>query len=951
MKEFKYRKQIMRSSVVFGLVISFAVISVVVSAKATDQPDEPLQWPEVKVEHQPVTWWNWHGSAVNKKDLERLMKKYYKAGLGGVNIMATYGAKGYEDQYIDFLTPRWMEMLSYTSTLADQMNMTVDLEATTGWNMGGPWVRFEDAAKRVVHETYTLLGGQKLTEPVQYLQEPYTNLEHLPREPISANPLLHRENLYWIRYERDLPLLSLMAYSEDGEVLELTDKVNREGKLDWTAPAGKWHLYAVFLGTGGKTVERAAPGGAGWQLDYLSKDPVIRQMNQFERAFSKAGYEMDELIRAFHDDSFEQYTDWTEGFFEAFKKLQGYDLRAHLPALFGKGTEEKVSRIKSDYRETVSHLIIEEHTASWTKWAHDKGVKTINQAAYGSPAHPLDNWAASDQPENTGGGPLDESGQSNHPIAYSKLASSAAHVTGKKVISQETSTWLYGHFQNSLADIKDGEIDKIFLNGSNKIAYHSTSYSPKEAEWPGWVFYAATHFEPTNPIWRDFPKLNSYVSRVSSFLQSGSPGNDILLYYPVYNIWHDEGELAMHLPQIPDVLKETANILKRQGYTFDYISDKQIKHTTYKNGRLITEGGNGYQTIVLPSVQYLPVETLDYLTDLAEEGATIIFSGGLPGDVPGFGNLKERRRRFEKLIEGLKDFRNRDNNEGNVFISQEAGANIVPANANVSREPMVDQGLRFVRRSYGGGHHYFIKNYSSREINEYVPLATDAQSVAIFDPMEKTAGMAATRTNDQNRTEVLLQLKPEETCILRTFRGKSRGKEWQYIEESDDVWFIEDWDLSFVDGGPTLPSGFSTDEPMPWTEKGGEEAKWFAGTAQYSTTFQKPSDSGADEWILDLGALYHSARVELNGEHIATLISPPFQVNITDALQEGENELTLKVTNLAANRIRYMEQKDMEWPQFYNIGLHFNASGWSVMKSGLEGPVHLIPAEQKDISQ
>ena len=83
----------MKYPLVFVLVISFAVISEVVSAKGANQPNEPLQWPEVKVEHKPVTWWNWHGSAVNKKELKRLMKEYHKAGLGGVNIMATYGAK------------------------------------------------------------------------------------------------------------------------------------------------------------------------------------------------------------------------------------------------------------------------------------------------------------------------------------------------------------------------------------------------------------------------------------------------------------------------------------------------------------------------------------------------------------------------------------------------------------------------------------------------------------------------------------------------------------------------------------------------------------------------------------------------------------------------------------------------------------------------------------------
>jgi len=81
-----------------------------------------------------------------------------------------------------------------------------------------------------------------------------------------------------------------MAYSAEGKTLGLTDKIEKDGELDWIAPSGEWKLYALFLGTGGNTVERAAPGGVGWMIDYLSTGPMVLQMNQFEEAFSQAGY-------------------------------------------------------------------------------------------------------------------------------------------------------------------------------------------------------------------------------------------------------------------------------------------------------------------------------------------------------------------------------------------------------------------------------------------------------------------------------------------------------------------------------------------------------------------------------------------------------------------------------------------------------------------------------------
>ena len=70
----------------------------------------------------------------------------------------------------------------------------------------------------------------------------------------------------------------------------------------------------------------------------------------------------------------------------------------------------------------------------------------------------------------------------------------------------------------------------------NHIFYHGTCFSPQEAPWPGWLFYAAVHFHPNNPFWEDFKYLNQYVTRVQSFLQDGTPDNDVLLYYNIADV-------------------------------------------------------------------------------------------------------------------------------------------------------------------------------------------------------------------------------------------------------------------------------------------------------------------------------------------------------------------------------------------------------------------------------
>ena len=80
----------------------------------------------------------------------------------------------------------------------------------------------------------------------------------------------------------------------------------------------------------------------------------------------------------------------------------------------------------------------------------------------------------------------------------------------------------------------------MFVSGVNHMFFHGTPYSPKEAEWPGWLFYASINMSPTNSIWRDAPSFFHYITRCQSFLQMGRPDNDFLIYLPVYDMWNEQ---------------------------------------------------------------------------------------------------------------------------------------------------------------------------------------------------------------------------------------------------------------------------------------------------------------------------------------------------------------------------------------------------------------------------
>ena len=112
------------------------------------------------------------GSAVDKTNLTRELQRYHDAGLGGVHIIPIYGAKGWESNYIRYLSPQWMEMMGCTVTEAHRLGMGVDMTTGTGWCFGGPDVSDHDANASVVVKTYDLGAGRKAEGKIRTAKPP-----------------------------------------------------------------------------------------------------------------------------------------------------------------------------------------------------------------------------------------------------------------------------------------------------------------------------------------------------------------------------------------------------------------------------------------------------------------------------------------------------------------------------------------------------------------------------------------------------------------------------------------------------------------------------------------------------------------------------------------------------------------------------------------------------------
>ena len=132
------------------------------SAERMTAAPADLSWPTISREQRPWAYWWWLASAVDQTNLTRELTRYRDAGIGGVHIIPIYGARGYETNFIPYLTPRWMEMLRYTCSEAERLGLGVDMTTGSGWCFGGPRITDEEANASVVTNKAEVAPGAKL---------------------------------------------------------------------------------------------------------------------------------------------------------------------------------------------------------------------------------------------------------------------------------------------------------------------------------------------------------------------------------------------------------------------------------------------------------------------------------------------------------------------------------------------------------------------------------------------------------------------------------------------------------------------------------------------------------------------------------------------------------------------------------------------------------------------
>ena len=852
--------------------------------------------PAVFSTAKPWAYWWWPGSAVTEKGITYNLESFAKAGFGGLHIIPIYGAKGYEEQFQSFLGPGWQAKFSFVLKEAQRLHLGIDMTLGTGWPLGGPQIKSENAAKSYKIEEVQIPKGSTYTRP------------------------------------KDCKAASI--YVNDVFVNHLTASFHAD------SADTKVVLFRQVLTN--QQVKRAAPGGEGLVMDHFNKKAFEVYREAFVPLLSKAH----PPLRALYNDSYEVYgANFTPDFFDKFQALNGYDLRIYLNVLAKtKATSVNENHIWADYHRTIAALLLSEFTEPFAQWITRMGFISRDQA-HGSPGNLLDLYAAVDIPETEffGSKPFKIPGYRVDPdydtlrfgipdVRNLKLASSAANLLGKKRVSAETATWLGNHFQVSLSQVKP-VVDQVFIGGVNHIFYHGATYSPPEIAWPGWLFYASTNFNPQSHFWEALPELNRYIETCQTMLQALPTDADVLMYFPMDDIWHERNgygklhPLDLHANSRDWMVNTSfghwSSLMQDKGFQLDYISDlllKKLKISPRKT--FITSAGGEYKLLLIPAPHFMGLETIELLASWVKQGLPVYFLEHAPLLRNTFLFSGDQQARWDAAWQILHT----------RWVADPVN---ILARHRVAQEKIAEQGISFIRKKSGSGAQYFLANLSNQFTEGMVQLAKMGTAVSIEDPLVGSK-IETKLTKDK---QFFLHLAPGQSVIVRSL---ATGKSLPAPLLTKVLISPKQISLQFPAGGP---SAQKMDSLRFWTVDSTSHDYWGKGT--YAFDFDASPDQIGQKLVMHLDQVRDWVRVRLNGKDLGIIWSLPYQIQIPAGLLQARNHVEFEVTNVSANRIRKLDRDHVTWKNFYEINFvdiqyrPFDASKWSVTESGLQGPIYL----------
>lgn len=736
---------------------------------------------------------------------------------------------------------------------------------------------------------------------------------------------------------RDQPEPSDLALNIDPtKVVDISEHMAADGKLTWNAPEGEWVILRTGMTPTGVTNNPAGPDGTGLEIDKMSKRHVSTHFDAFiGKILERIPAEDRKTFKVVVQDSYESGGEnFTDGFLDAFKERYGYDALPFLPAYFGKvvGSENQSDRFLWDLRRLIADKIAYDYVGGFREICHKHGLRTWleNYGHWGFPAEFLMYGGQSDE---VGGEywlpnafPSWENDLGN---IENRAASSCAHIYGKNLVSAESNTSGGPAFSRVPADAKQ-RTDKYFAEGVNNTLFHVYIHQPDVDKFPGTNAWFGTEFNRANTWFSHIDLFIDYIKRCNYMLRQGLNMADV-----AYFIGEDTPKMTgIQDPALP------------VGYQFDYINAEVIlRDASVKNGLITLPHGTTYRILVLPKVETMRPELLAKIKQLVMDGAVVL--GPPPTHSPSLENQPEADASVKAMaselwgaVDGVK-VTSAKVGKGQLFTG--VSLEDVFSEIGCVEDCKIPAGvpINYGHRKMDETDIYFITNQSEAVQEADLTFRVGEMQPELFNPITGTIRKLTEFTSVSETTTVPIVLEGYESAFI-VFRKKGEPiagtKNFPKPTQVTDLKAV--WDVSF-DSPLTNPAPIRLDQLQDLATSADENIKYFSGNLIYATTFEfDPTTAKGETIYLDLGEVSKMAKVWVNDQYVGGAWTPPYRVNISDALKEGTNTLRIDVVNTWVNRMigdkTLPKEKRETW-----AGINPYEPNSQLQKSGLLGPVVL----------
>ena len=713
---------------------------------------------------RPHTWWHWMNGNITKEGITADLEAMAEVGVGGAQIF-NVGDKGSVNipvGPVDYMSDEWLELVRHAVKEAKRLGLEICMHNCAGWSSsGGPWITPEYAMKKVTFSEASVSGPKatavQLTQPAAvrgYYQEiaviafptPANSSYRLSRASVKAE----FESTYGIDLDQSKAPADAIIPSDS--VVDISDKMDADGQLKWDCPEGNWTVLRIGYTITGKDNHPAPDSGLGLECDKLSREAMdLHWEKGIQPILDKLGDLAGPVMNNLLIDSYEVgINNWTKGFEMEFKTRRGYAMSGYLPTLTGRVVDstDVSERFLWDYRRTISDLFTANYYGYFADKCHDAGLLCSTEP-YDGPFECLSIASNADilMGEFWVGGGVNPS---------VRIASSVAHVYGRKIVGAEsfTSSPEQGRWQNHPRSMK-ALGDEIWCNGINRYIFHRYAHQPWLDKWPGMTMGQwGTHFERTNTWWKDGQAWMKYIARSQFLLQAGRFHADVLFfggeYVPNGSVYR------------PD--------LKEKGYDYDAIGTDLIGTLSVKDGQVCLPSGMRYSLLVMPTTGTMSVAVAKKVQELVNGGATVLATR--PERSPSLAGYPESDQELAVIAEGVwgKDKETR--------LDRKVGAGRIISGYSVE-QAMDRMGLRpdfevlsdnwkmnFIHRVIDGTDVYFVSNQQDDAGTVRCAFRVTGRKPELWDSQRGQIAPATLWQKKDGRTEVTLMLEPEESVFV-----------------------------------------------------------------------------------------------------------------------------------------------------------------------------------------